>query len=231
MPATHSTGSTLTQLTSVSNAVPGLVPGVTNTSAGVSHRSRRHAKPPEAWGSPAPADGQSEGRQTDSAKRGAGAAWINTFGPALREIRQSVGCVERPDHPANGGLSSRSGARGVQKAVSIVVAIPAARLISEEDVQRSRPVVDARSATRSSRGSTSRSSGGPGGAGRRRGLGRADSAGSPPPRFSECQSSGRHDHPFRPVARSASGSTSGEKAHMVRRARRSLGSRRGGVVL
>jgi len=44
---------------------------------------------------------------------------------------------------AHSGLSSRSGARGVQKAVYIAVAIPVARLINEQDVRRSRLVVDA----------------------------------------------------------------------------------------
>src|SRR5665811_1898362 len=44
---------------------------------------------------------------------------------------------------AHSGLSSRSGARGVQKAVYIAVAIPVAQLINEEDVRRSRLVVDA----------------------------------------------------------------------------------------
>lgn len=40
-------------------------------------------------------------------------------------------------------LSSRSGARGVQKAVYVAVAVPVARLINEQDVRRSRLVVDA----------------------------------------------------------------------------------------
>lgn len=40
-------------------------------------------------------------------------------------------------------LSSRSGARGVQKAVYVAVTVPVARLINEQDVRRSRLVVDA----------------------------------------------------------------------------------------
>ena len=44
---------------------------------------------------------------------------------------------------AHSGLSSRSGARGVQKAVYIAVAIPVAQLINEQNVTRSSLVVDA----------------------------------------------------------------------------------------
>ena len=40
-------------------------------------------------------------------------------------------------------IHSRSGARGVQKAVYIAVAIPVAQLINEQNVRRSRLVVDA----------------------------------------------------------------------------------------
>ena len=47
------------------------------------------------------------------------------------------------DALARTGLSDRTGARGVQKAVYVALAVPVARLINEQDVARSRLVVDA----------------------------------------------------------------------------------------
>lgn len=67
--------------------------------------------------------------------------------PDLKERGVSVSATPRlVDALAHSGLSSRSGARGVQKAVYIAVAIPVARLINEQDVRRSRLVVDAMTA-------------------------------------------------------------------------------------
>ena len=64
--------------------------------------------------------------------------------PDLKQRGVSVSATPRLiDALARSGLSSRSGARGVQKAVYIAVAIPVARLINEQDVRRSRLVVDA----------------------------------------------------------------------------------------
>jgi ATP-dependent Clp protease ATP-binding subunit ClpA len=68
-----------------------------------------------------------------------------SFGrPDLRERGISVSATPRlVEALARTGLSRRSGARGVQKAVYVAVAIPVAQLINEEDVRRSRLVVDA----------------------------------------------------------------------------------------
>ncbi len=67
--------------------------------------------------------------------------------PDLRERGVTVSATPRlVDALAHSGLSGRSGARGVQKAVYIAVAIPVARLINEQDVRRSRLVVDAMTA-------------------------------------------------------------------------------------
>jgi len=64
--------------------------------------------------------------------------------PDLKERGVTVSATPRlVEALAHSGLSSRSGARGVQKAVYIAVAIPVAQLINEEDVRRSRLVVDA----------------------------------------------------------------------------------------
>lgn len=64
--------------------------------------------------------------------------------PDLRERGIMVSATPRlVEALAHSGLSSRSGARGVQKAVYIAVAIPVARFINEQDVRRSRLVVDA----------------------------------------------------------------------------------------
>ena len=64
--------------------------------------------------------------------------------PDLKERGVTVSATPRLiEALAHSGLSSRSGARGVQKAVYIAVAIPVAQLINEEDVRRSRLVVDA----------------------------------------------------------------------------------------
>ena len=64
--------------------------------------------------------------------------------PDLKERGIMVNATPRlVEALAHSGLSSRSGARGVQKAVYIAVAIPVARLINEQDVRRSRLVVDA----------------------------------------------------------------------------------------
>jgi ATP-dependent Clp protease ATP-binding subunit ClpA len=64
--------------------------------------------------------------------------------PDLKERGVAVSATPRlVDALAHSGLSSKSGARGVQKAVYVAVAIPVARLINEQDVRRSRLVVDA----------------------------------------------------------------------------------------
>jgi len=47
------------------------------------------------------------------------------------------------DALARTGLSDRTGARGVQKAVHLALAVPLARMINEQDVARSHLVVDA----------------------------------------------------------------------------------------
>ena len=67
--------------------------------------------------------------------------------PDLTERGVTVSATPRlVEALAHSGLSSRSGARGVQKAVYVAVAIPVARLINEQDVRRSRLVVDAMTA-------------------------------------------------------------------------------------
>ena len=64
--------------------------------------------------------------------------------PDLKERGVAVSATPRlVDALAHSGLSSKSGARGVQKAVYVAVAIPVARLINEQDVRRSRLIVDA----------------------------------------------------------------------------------------
>lgn len=64
--------------------------------------------------------------------------------PHLRERGVSVAATPRlVEALAATCLSSRSGARGVQKAVYVAVAVPVARLLNEQDVRRSRLVVDA----------------------------------------------------------------------------------------
>jgi ATP-dependent Clp protease ATP-binding subunit ClpB len=74
---------------------------------------------------------------------------LERFGgrPDLKERGIMVSATPRlVEALAHSGLSSRSGARGVQKAVYIAVAIPVAQLINEQDVRRSRLVVDAMTA-------------------------------------------------------------------------------------
>jgi ATP-dependent Clp protease ATP-binding subunit ClpA len=67
--------------------------------------------------------------------------------PELKERGIMVSATPRlVEALSHSGLSSRSGARGVQKAVYIAVAIPVAQLINEQDVRRSRLVVDAMTA-------------------------------------------------------------------------------------
>jgi ATP-dependent Clp protease ATP-binding subunit ClpA len=71
---------------------------------------------------------------------------LERFGgrPDLKERAVTVSATPRlVEALAHSGLSSRSGARGVQKAVYIAVAVPVAQLINEENVRRSRLVVDA----------------------------------------------------------------------------------------
>ena len=64
--------------------------------------------------------------------------------PDLRERRISVSATPRlVDALARTGVSCRSGARGVQKAVYVAVAVPVAQFINEQRVARSRLVVDA----------------------------------------------------------------------------------------
>mgnify|MGYP001068206051 CR=1 FL=1 len=67
-----------------------------------------------------------------------------TARPDLRERCISVSATPRlVDALARNGVSSRSGARGVQKVVYVAVAVPVARFINEQRVARSRLVVDA----------------------------------------------------------------------------------------
>ena len=71
---------------------------------------------------------------------------LERFGarPDLRERGVSVSATPRLVRGLSRScLSSRSGARGVQKAVYVAVAVPVARLINEQDVRRSTLVVDA----------------------------------------------------------------------------------------
>jgi ATP-dependent Clp protease ATP-binding subunit ClpA len=64
--------------------------------------------------------------------------------PDLRDRGISVSATPRLlDALAHAGLSSHSGARGVQKAVYIAVAVPVAQLINEQNVTRSSLVIDA----------------------------------------------------------------------------------------
>jgi len=71
---------------------------------------------------------------------------LERFGarPDLRERGVSVSATPRLVRELTRTcVSSRSGARGVQKAVYVAVAVPVARLINEQDVRRSTLVVDA----------------------------------------------------------------------------------------
>lgn len=64
--------------------------------------------------------------------------------PDLRARGIGVSATSRLlDALARSGLSGRTGACGVQKAVYVVLAVPLARLINEQHVARSRLVVDA----------------------------------------------------------------------------------------
>ncbi len=64
--------------------------------------------------------------------------------PDLRERHISVSATPRlVEALARSGVSSRSGARGVQKTVYVAVAVPVAQFINERHVARSRLVVDA----------------------------------------------------------------------------------------